>query len=559
MSQQQVLIVGAGPTGLVLATWLTRLGVPVRLIDKAEAPGTTSRALAVQARTLELYRQIGLAEAVQQAGAPVTAVNLWARGRHAARVPVGEIGRGVSPFPFVLILPQDQHERLLSQRLAEAGVEVERGVELTGFTQTPEGVSAQLKRAKGAKETCKAAWIAGCDGARSAVRQAMGVGFAGGTYQHLFYVADVSAKGQVMDHELHFAFDESDFLGVFPLKQDGTARLVGTVRGEPADRQLGWDDVSAEVIGRMGIEVEQVNWFSTYHVHHRVAERFREGRAFLLGDAAHIHSPVGGQGMNTGIGDAVNLAWKLAAALQGRADAKILDSYEPERIAFARRLVATTDQAFALVTAPQGLQRTAGLNLAARLLPALTKGEAARRFLFKTVSQTAVHYPKSPLSRGAAGRVAGGDRLAWAGPDSGPAGGDNFTPLASLDWQVHVYGAASSELQDACAAWGLPLREFPWRESFWRAGLMQDALYLVRPDGYVALADPNARVAALERFVDDWSLKARPPSREPGARSRARKRAPAPRKKAGQDADAPARRRSSSAGGRPAEGQDGGS
>ncbi len=509
MTDPQVLVVGAGPTGLALALWLTRLGVRVRVIDKAAKPGTTSRALAVHARTLEFYRQVGLAEQVVKSGLQMAAVNLWTRGRKAGRVAIGEIGKGISPFPFVLIYPQDQHERLLIQRLAEAGVEVERPVELVGLDQTADKVVARLN-AGGREQSCEVAYVAGCDGAHSAARQALGVSFAGGTYDHLFYVADVRAQGPVMDRELHIALDQTDFLGVFPLKAAGAARLIGMVRESDAPDQLSWDDVSDEVIRRMGIEVQRVNWFSTYRVHHRVAERFRNGRAFLLGDAAHVHSPVGGQGMNTGIGDAVNLAWKLAAALQGRADPRILDTYEPERIAFARRLVATTDRVFTLVTRPGGLTRKAGLGLVSSLFPALTRGEAARRLLFKTVSQTLVSYPKSPLSRGAAGRVHGGDRLAWTGPDSGPAGGDNFTPLASLDWQAHVYGLASPALQDACAAWGMPLREFPWREAFWRAGLMQDALYLVRPDGHVALADPNARPAALERYIDEWLLKPRP-------------------------------------------------
>src|SRR4029450_1837398 len=151
-----------------------------------------------------------------------------------------------------------------------------------------------------------------------------------------------------MDGELHLALDTNELLIVFPLKDEGHARLIGTVRADAEHKgeRLSWGDVSTRVIEWMRIDVGGVHWFSTYHVHHRVADHFRKGRAFLLGDAAHIHSPVGGQGMNTGIGDAVNLAWKIAWVLQGRADASILESYEPERIAFAQRLVKTTDQAF---------------------------------------------------------------------------------------------------------------------------------------------------------------------------------------------------------------------
>ena len=163
----------------------------------------------------------------------------------------------------------------------------------------------------------------------------------------------------------------------------------------------------------MRIDVERVNWFSTYRVHHRVADRFRDGRAFLLGDAAHVHSPVGGQGMNTGIGDAVNLAWKLAAVLHERAGAPILDTYEPERIAFARRLVATTDSAFTGVTSSSVTARTLRLRLVPALLPRLLMLQTFRRLAFRTVSQTAINYRGSALSEGRAGRVHGGDRLPW--------------------------------------------------------------------------------------------------------------------------------------------------
>jgi hypothetical protein len=181
-----------------------------------------------------------------------------------------------------------------------------------------------------------------------------------------------------------------------------------------------------------------VNWFSTYHVHHRVADRFRKDRAFLLGDAAHIHSPVGGQGMNTGIGDAVNLAWKLAWVLKRRADASLLESYEPERIAFARRLVKTTDQAFTAVTSSGPIARFLRLDVVPALLPLLFASRPMRRVLYRTVSQTDVNYRGSPLSAGRLGSVHGGDRLPWV------AGIDNFASLTALDWQVHVYGGSDA-------------------------------------------------------------------------------------------------------------------
>ena len=358
----------------------------------------------------------------------------------------------------------------------------------------------------GRPRTCEAFYIAGCDGARSTVRPALGIEFPGGTYERLFYVADVNARGPAMNGELHAALDTSDFLAVFPLKEDGRARLIGTVRDD-AEQQadsLSWNDVSTRVLEWLRIDVDRVHWFSTYRVHHRVADRFRAGRAFLLGDAAHIHSPVGGQGMNTGIGDAVNLAWKLAAVVHGRADAALLDSYEPERIAFARRLVATTDQAFTGVTSSGSIARRIRLDMVPAVVPRLLAFKRVRRLMFRTISQTAVNYRGSALSEGRAGAVHGGDRLPWVTVEPH---GDNFTPLTSLDWQVHVYGAVTGELEAWCRQRGLPLHVWSWRESFGSAGLGPDAAYLVRPDGYVALADATGHAAAIASYLDSRRIK----------------------------------------------------
>lgn len=504
MSPTHVLIVGAGPTGLVLALWLARLGIAVRIVDRTAEPGTTSRAVAVQARTLEFYRQVGLADAVIARGRDVSAANMWVAGRHVARAVFGDMGAGISPYAYAFIFPQDEHERLLLDTLRNAGVSVERQTELVDFEEQPDRIVARLKRGDGQLQTCEAAFVAGCDGARSRVREALSIDFPGGTYEHLFYVADVEARGVVMNGDVHVGLDRTDFLAVFPLKGGHRARLVGTVRDEMANRgdDLNWDDVGKRVIEWMRIDVDAVNWFSTYRVHHRVADRFRHGRAFLLGDAAHIHSPVGGQGMNTGIGDAVNLAWKLAAVLHGRVDDRILDTYEPERMAFARRLVATTDQAFTGVTSSTLTARALRLHVVPILFPALLKSRAFRRVAFRTVSQTAIHYRASALSEGHAGSVHGGDRLPWVQLDRDGHGSDNFAPLTSLDWQVHVYGAAAPTIRAVCGERHLPLHEFAWRPAMKRAGLHRNALYLVRPDGYIALAAPVQSSNVLTSFLD---------------------------------------------------------
>jgi 2-polyprenyl-6-methoxyphenol hydroxylase-like FAD-dependent oxidoreductase len=510
----EILIVGAGPIGLVLALWLTRLGVRVRIVDQTAEPGTSSRAVGVQARTLELYNQIGLADEVVARGRKAPAANLWVTGKKAARFFFGDMGADISPFPYALVFPQDEHESLLVDRLATLGVVVERRTELLSFEEKSDRVFARLKLPDGTLETCATTFIAGCDGAHSTVREQLKIGFAGGTYAARCYVADVEASGEAMNGEMHVAVDKTDFLVIFPLKAEGRARLIGTVHDDAEHRheQLTWNDVRKRVIEGMHLKVERVNWFSTYRVHHRVADHFRQGRAFLLGDAAHIHSPVGGQGLNAGIGDAVNLAWKLAAVLRSRADASLLDSYEPERIVFARKLVATTDRVFAGVTSSKASDRFMRLNIVPFLMPLLFKFAPVRHSMFRAISQAAVNYRGSFLSEGRVGAVHGGDRLPWLKTELNGFS-DNFAPLTSLDWQVHIYGAATPEILAACAEQKLPLHVFPWRSEMNRTGLRRNAVYLLRPDGYVGMVSAAARATSVADYFAARKLSPMPVTR----------------------------------------------
>lgn len=505
MTRSDVLIVGAGPTGLVLALWLTKLGATVRIIDKTAEPGTTSRALAVHARTLELYRQLDLADAVIAKGHKVPAVGLWVEGKREARISFEAVGGDVTPYPFLHIFPQDEHERLLITRLEALGASVERQTELIGYSDDGSGVVARLRGPSGQETRCDAAYIAGCDGARSQVRQIMGTGFPGGTYKQIFYVADVEASGQAINGDLAVDLDEADFLAVFPLAGEGRARLIGTVRDERSEHAdtLKFDDVSGRAIEKLKVIIEKVNWFSTYHVHHRVTEHFRKGRAFLLGDAAHIHSPAGGQGMNTGIGDAINLAWKLKTVLDGRASDALLNSYELERKPFAERLVNTTDRLFTLAVAEGRLADFVRTRIVPVVLPAAAKFEVWRDWMFRTVSQVMINYRGSPISSGEAGDVRGGDRLPWVSV----GGVDNYGPLSATTWQVHVYGAASNGLAAWCTLHNLPLHAFEWRPAYEDAGLARDAMYLLRPDTYVAFASKSVDPKVLDQYFDERGIR----------------------------------------------------
>jgi len=511
MSKAKVLIAGAGPTGLTLALWLTRLGVPVRIFDKAAAPGETSRALAVQARTLEFHRQVGIVDDVLAAGVKLERLTVHTPAGVAARLPLSDFGRGISPYSFAFALPQDIHERLLIAHLERAGVTVERSTELVAFQDRGDAVVATLSK-EGQTETVSAAYLAGCDGARSAVRHGLNIGFPGGTYEQVFYVADVKGTGEITSNGMDTTISTYGFAIVMPVRQSGSIRLIGIVpKAHEADEEISFEAIRADVERDTGVKVDEVNWFSTYRVHHRVAERFRVGRVFLCGDAGHIHSPAGGQGMNTGMGDAVNLAWKLAAVVQDRADTRLLDSYEPERIAFAKKLIDSTDTAFRFITSRSRLIGLFRRYVMPKILNIALHTSFGSRAFFGVISQAAIQYRAGPISSGVAGKVSGGDRLPYVPTVSG----DNFEPLRSLDWQVHVYGEVNSEFRAMLASTGIPVHAFAWSDAAEKAGLQRDAAYLVRPDGHVALASPVQGAASFQRYLAGLAIRPRLAERAP--------------------------------------------
>ncbi len=499
MNGPKVLVVGAGPTGLLLTLSLARQGIPVRIVDKKPGPAEHSRALVVHARTLELYAQLGIANEVVEVGVPVEKVHiLQADGRGDEVVPLRNIGKGLSPFPNVVCYPQDAHEKLLIQKVREAGVEIGWDTRLTELSANEEGARATLEHDGGQTETVDAAYVCGCDGGRSRVREALEIGFEGGSYDRSYFVVDASIRG-ADPRDIRLSFDPKILALGFPVRP-GEARLLGvTPDALMGKKDLSFEDVRGDLESLLRLEVEKVNWFSAFKIHHRVAEHFRVGRCFLAGDAGHVHSPLGGQGMNTGLGDAYNLAWKLALVIQGRAPSALLDTYEPERIAFARTLVSTTDTAFQhLVGSDLGSRLTR--SAAPRVVPFLFNFEALRRTLFKTISQISIRYPDSALSEGAAGEVRGGDRLPWlAAPKDEGLG--NFAVLTARAFQLHVYGVVSEELSSAARELGLPVHAFDWNHRAHEKGFGQDSALVVRPDGYVGLALERQKAAALRAYV----------------------------------------------------------
>jgi 2-polyprenyl-6-methoxyphenol hydroxylase-like FAD-dependent oxidoreductase len=433
-----------------------------------------------------------------------------------ARVPLGEAGRSVTPYPFILILGQDDNERIMGERLRDWQMSVQWNTELVELEQTTDHVAATLKLPDGATRTVTAAWIAGCDGARSAVRELSGIGFPGAPYEHVFFVADTRATGSMVPDELNVYLWREGFHLFFPMRGADHWRVVGIL--PPALRgrdDLTFNDVIPSVRSEAGsgLVFQECTWFSTYRIYHRRAARFRDRRAFLLGDAAHIHSPVGAQGMNTGLQDAYNLAWKLALVTSQRATPALLDSYEAERIPVAERLLRTTDRAFALIVSDDWLAGLFRTRILARILAFAMGRETIRKLAFLTISQTGIRYRASPLSETLNGLPPAaphaGDRFPWLRLKLEPNGSpeDLFQKLE--DTRFHLIVIGQPRPPGEMPALGEPLHTLVVPNDsgndreLARGGIPKPSFYLLRPDGHIGLAGTRVEVAAVTRYLHE--------------------------------------------------------
>jgi 2-polyprenyl-6-methoxyphenol hydroxylase-like FAD-dependent oxidoreductase len=391
-----VLVVGAGPTGLTLASELLRHGLTCRLVEELDAPTTFSKAAVVHARTMEVFDDMGVVSAIVERACVVRGLNAFSGGKRVAHVELDGID---SPFPHPYGISQRETELALAAHFASLGGVIERGKRVESFEEREASVTAKL--ASG--ESIEARWIVGCDGAHSAVRKQMGCTFEGAPYEERIIQADLRVDlpgAPVSDEIFAFLHDEGP-VALFPLFQDGRYRIIVIqLPGSPdLEPKLDVFQHALETRGLKGAKVSDPAWMVAFHIHHRRTDRFRKGRAFLAGDAAHIHSPVGGQGMNTGIQDAYNLAWKLALVGRGAAHEALLDSYEAERAPVAKALLEATDRAM------QGLELVAGLRnpiataLRNQLISFATSLSVVQTRAVKTISMLGVGYPDSPIVR----------------------------------------------------------------------------------------------------------------------------------------------------------------
>ena len=523
MSQQdsatrtQVLIVGAGPTGLMLASLLHRQGISFRIFDKSSGPAKESRALGIQARSLELFHNLGLVDEFLAAGVRAMGVTIYVDGIKRAEVEMTDMSRPDTPYPYIFLLSQAETERILLKDLKSKGVEIERETSLAGFEQTNDGVHAVIESPRG-RERIEADFIIGCDGAHSTVRKTLGLAFEGGSYASEFVMADARVKWDLPLDRL-IAFVNPGSLGVlFPLQHSRLSRVLSIRQleageSEPATQATTSAPATLEEIERafnlashQNAKLVDPEWVTKFHVHHRSVRQMRVKRAFLAGDAGHIHSPVGAQGMNTGLQDAANLAWKLALVLKGGASESLLKTYHSERWPIAQRLLGFTDRAFSLLTTKNETLiaiRSFAMPLATKVLMAFPAG---RRRIFRFISQLAIRYHESmaareQLSAAASERfrrtLPAGHRAPNARID-----GDRqlFDEMKGYGFRFLVFSEealASDErakVQATLSEMDVPgarHASFIWisreqaREAFERYGVDREAAFLIRPDWYV--------------------------------------------------------------------------
>jgi 2-polyprenyl-6-methoxyphenol hydroxylase-like FAD-dependent oxidoreductase len=395
-----VLIIGAGPTGLMAACQLQRLGVDFVIIDKKQGPTRESRALVVHARSLEIFEQMGIAvEAVKQ-GEVLRKIQFIIKGKKLTELSLGDIGKGLSQFPYLLVLEQSKNEKLLFDYLTNNGGEVLWQTEMLSIKKSEEGCLVEAQNRE-KRFSIQADWVIAADGGKSTVRHYLNIPFEGSTYEHIFYVADTKLQWPWGHEILSLYLSRKAFLGLFPMQGRDRFRAIGIL---PTSFQNENPETFEQIIPGIQQDVEvplhfsETNWFSVYRLHHRCVRRFKAGRVFFAGDAAHIHSPVGGQGMNTGLQDAYNLAWKLAYVIEGFASTQLLGTYEQERLPFARSLVATTDRAFTVTTSDKWYYRLLRLYIVPLFIPYAFLFYRIRQKAFKMVSQIGIRYINSDLT-----------------------------------------------------------------------------------------------------------------------------------------------------------------
>jgi 2-polyprenyl-6-methoxyphenol hydroxylase-like FAD-dependent oxidoreductase len=492
-----VLVVGAGPVGLVAGCELARRGVRVRVIEKLAEPSDQSRAVAVHARSLDMFERMGIVDELISTGIKGIAMQMYAGHSKLFRVPLGGVD---SAFPFTLTTAQTETERVLGEHLQSLGVTVERGVELVALSQDDGAAHVTLRHQDGSTEQAGASWVIGADGGHSTVRRLVGTKLAGSFVGERFLLGDVDADHNLDLDSMHTFFSPEGPVVVLPMR-DGRMRFLAELHdapGTPINMHPTQEDLQ-EVIDRRigGIRVLHSHWLTGFEIHHALVPAYRWGRVFLAGDAAHIHSPAGGQGMNTGMQDAFNLGWKLAAVLRGEAGDTLLDSYQAERLPVADGVISFTNLLTKAGTLSGLPQRVRDVTIRT-----LSHVPAARRAIAERVEEVNIGYKDSPIAVGQRprhARIAAGEHLphvldAAVQKQLGAARvpentahvvvtvtAGHVAPAADGDGQVHVLVTAD---ETAVAGYDTVIAD-PNGAVAQRFGLKTGGRVVIRPDGYI--------------------------------------------------------------------------
>ncbi|HEV3251859.1 MAG TPA: FAD-dependent monooxygenase [Puia sp.] len=409
-----IIISGAGPTGLMLACQLARQGANFLILDKKTGITNESRALVVQARSMEIYQQMGLSEEVEREGEKSLGINFYRNGKRSGAVVLGNLGEGLSPFPYVMVYEQNKNESLLYRDLQSKGKEVKWDSEITFMEENNSGYSITIKQSTEGEKKYACKYLVACDGSKSRVREFSGMPFQGGSYENVFYVADTHVKANIAPYMLSFFLTKESLCMFFPMQGKDRFRVLGILPKEYYHRDnIHFEEVEKNTKAQVKMQIQfyDTQWYSTYKLHHKKVIHFNQGNIFFAGDAAHVHSPAGGQGMNTGLQDAYNLAWKLSLVSKGHAGNALLNSYHEERNPIAEDLLKSTDRLFGYMIKGEFFYAFVRQFLLPLALPLVARYASLRKQLFLLVSQTAIHYMRSSLSKGKAGSIRAGRRF----------------------------------------------------------------------------------------------------------------------------------------------------
>lgn len=508
MQSTDVLVVGAGPTGLMAANQLQRFNVDFLIIDSKSSPNKESRALSVSPRSMELYQQLGLDEEIIKRSVKVNGAHLHSNGKRKATIRFDDMGEGLSDFPYMMfIFEQSKNEKLLYENLIAKGKNVMWNASFVELVENVDFVDAKVKTVSGIK-TIRAKYIIGCDGARSPVRHQKDFTFEGGTYANKFYVADVKLANNFDRDKLLLSPSDTLFTAFFPMEGEGNFRMVGTLLQKYNNRNdFTFDEIKKDVSIACGIDLkyEAVNWFSIYNLHHRCVDSFTKGRIHLAGDSAHIHSPAGGQGMNTGLQDAHNLVWKLAYHLKGYAKVDLLKTYSEERLPFARWLLGFTDRGFTIMSSRNWWVSQIRKYVLLNIIQKMFKVKKIRTRMFKTFSQTAYDYTACSLSYNDSLQKLSfkvGQRLPYIGPGF-------YTKFCKPGFYVlHIADkkmdtATEKRIQETFP-FPIQIVEQLITESWQKLGVSTELFMLIRPDMYIAYLTDEFNIEKWKAYLKSY-------------------------------------------------------